>query len=511
MLVAVTFLCAKYQHKYVITAAITALGYLINTGITSLNMQVVPGVIHPRIFASDLTVRNDYNDSQALSVDGFLTTTWNPSFRERESGNSILNTIMRNLLVMTEEVPIWCNKSDDYSYPFKQVAASYGFPARTWQQYALSTALEPSALVTLPMNAATSELPTDIELPMNKSIATNLAAYALLVSNSFLGWWGEDDVAWGHNWYLFYKNRTDSFAMADHLNLTEHFSGETSFLANVHDVIVDYYSKATNASTTDNLAKLEFSRVDLSETVVFDALTIEIPTQIIGKQAGNSSDFYKSLNAVLCNHDACLMNDLGEFTGDAASTTVYPRVQALAICFNQAGGEDLVVDFNYCRANEVFQACEQRSNTSMIIVSVGKRLEGDVFESRPENTSSGIPIAGQVKNARMVYSLTVGRLSWTLEDLSGVYSAECLVEGGCYGIQFPLENAGNTSTADVLVSSARGTPLNLLSPINLNELFFQPSVSISQWKVLVRRRAGSRDPTSSDCSATQFQNYRYIF
>ncbi|EGZ05680.1 hypothetical protein PHYSODRAFT_307457 [Phytophthora sojae] len=392
---------------------------------------------------------------------------------------------MRNLLATTEDVPTWCNKSNDYSYPFKQIAASYGFPARSWQQNALSTALEPSCVLTLPMNAAASELPSDTELPMNKSIATNLAAYALLVSNNFLGWWGEDDVAWGHDWYLYYKDRTDSFAMADHLNLTEHFSGEVSFLANVHEVVADYFRKTANASTTNDLAKVEFAHVDLSDTMVFDALTIEISTQKTGKQANNSSDFYESLNSVLCNHDACLLNDLGEFIANGASTTIYPRVQALAICLNEAGGEDLVVDFNYWRANEVFQACERRSNTSMIIVSIGKRLEGDAFERRPANTNPGVSIAGQLKNARMVYFLTVGRLSWTPEDLSDVFSAECLVESGCYGIQFPLDNGENTSRAEVLVSSARGVPINLLNPINLNELFFQHSVSISQWKILV--------------------------
>ncbi|KAG6974380.1 hypothetical protein JG688_00003097 [Phytophthora aleatoria] len=152
-----------------------------------------PGQIHPTILASDLIVENDHEVSQPLDGDNLLTTTFNAKYRENTPGNSVLNTIMRTLLIPTEEIPTWCNRTDDYQYPFKNVHASYGFPSRAWQQRALSSALEPTVTLSIPLNTESSELPSDEELPMTVSIATNLAVYALVVSNTFLGWWKSAD------------------------------------------------------------------------------------------------------------------------------------------------------------------------------------------------------------------------------------------------------------------------------------------------------------------------------
>ncbi|EGZ28892.1 hypothetical protein PHYSODRAFT_251553 [Phytophthora sojae] len=409
MVISVAFLClaTKFsqlgeRRAYLAMAAVAAVGYLMNTGLSSLNVQVISGDIHPRILAADLAEQSSSDDTaQQLSADGFVTTTWSHSFREDTAGNSVLNTIMRKLFVPTENVPTWCNHTDAFVSPFKNIAASYGFPSRSWQQLALSQALTPTASVAMPMNAATSDLPADYELLMNQSIATNLATYALIVSNSFLGWWSSTDEAWSI-YAPGYVNRNQSIplVMADYLNLT---ASSPDFLRNLHGVIVEYFEKAENASTTDELATMEFSHVDLAETVAFDAFAIEIPTQMIG-------------------------------------------------------------------SNEVAQACDQRSNTSMIIVSVGKRMEGDAFEDDPDG------LAARVANARIVYSLTVGRLSWSLEDLSEVYDASCATGSGCSGVRFPLESS------DQLLVGVSDIPMDLLSPINLNAIWFD--VGSSQWTTL---------------------------
>ncbi|KAF1795526.1 hypothetical protein GQ600_6554 [Phytophthora cactorum] len=240
--------------------------------------------------------------------------------------------------------------------------------------------------------------------------------------------------------------------MADYLNLTTNSSGDSTFLSNAHEVIVNYYNKAENASTTDDLAKLEFSRVDVSETM--------------DDNSSSSNPFYQTMYGFLCNREVCLMPNLQEYTGSGATTTIYPRVQALAICLNDAGNEDLTVDFTYYRADEVMQSCKQRSTTSMVVVSIGKRIEG----------------AGRLVNARMVYSLTVGRLSWTVEDLASVYGANCASADGCDGIRFPLEKSDNASTGDMLLVSDTGIPTSLLSPINMNINWF--SVGTTQWTIL---------------------------
>ncbi|OWZ12552.1 hypothetical protein PHMEG_00014260 [Phytophthora megakarya] len=493
MLVGVAVLCFatdytihhKQRSKYVVLGAIGIVGYLLNTGLSALNMQVSPGDIYPTILSSDLIVENANVDSQPLTADGMLTTTLDSKFRESTPGNSILNTIMRTLLVPTEEVPTWCNQTDDYSYPFKNVIASYGFPVRSWQLRALSSALEPTATLTIPMTAAISDLPSDKELPMNVSIATNLAVYALVVSNTFLGWWGSSDDVWSqYSGGYESVNKSVPLVMAEYLNLTAPSSATSTFVGNFYNVSVDYFNKAENASTTDNLAKLEFSHLDLSDTVVFDALTIDIPLQKRGIQEDNSSSsnpFYQSMFESLCNREACLMPELKECTADGSTTTIYPRVQALAICLNEEGSEDLTVDFSYFNQDEVMQSCKQRSNTSMIVVSVGKRIVGDAFEEDPTGAN---PI-GRVVNARMVYSITIGRLSWEVENLASVYDATCASEGGCNGIRFPLEKAENATSADFLLVGDNGILMSLLSPINMNLWWFSGfSVGASQWKIL---------------------------
>ncbi|KAG1697555.1 hypothetical protein DVH05_015998 [Phytophthora capsici] len=479
MVVSVTVLCIatkcsvhhENQRRYLAMGVIGVVGYLMNTGFSALNVQVVSGGVHPRIIPSDLAVESGLVDStQQLDGQGLLSTTWSKNFRENIPGNSVHNTILRTLFAETEDVPTWCNRSDDYPNPFKTVMATYGFPSRSWQQYALSKALEPTATLKMPMNLDSGP-PLDPNLPMNESIAINLAVYAMLVSNSFFGWWGGEDQTWDRSNHI----TVQSLAMADYFNLTKRSSSNATVASDIYGRIVEYFSKADNKSVTDELANIEFSHVDITETISFDALTIEIPTLKYGEQTDNSSSlnpFYRSLVSFLCNAVACLLPDTEVYTAfRTETTTIYPRVQALAICINDEGGEELVAVFEYHEANQLYQSCDQRSNTSMIIISVGKRIEGDSLEAGSRDHD-----AAQAVNARMVYSLTVGRLVWTLENLNDTYGAECASETGCRGIRFELESGD-----DVLVGE-HAIPMRSLSPINLNTNWF--SVEGSQWKIL---------------------------
>ncbi|KAG7392616.1 ribosome biogenesis protein tsr3 [Phytophthora pseudosyringae] len=490
MVVAVAVLCVatkwsvhqESRRAYVVMAVIGAVGYLMNTGFSALNMQVSPGKIQPRITSSDLAV-DDFNDSSQSTDDAvFFATFSNASYRENTPANSVLNTILRNLFVKTDKIPASCSVSQDYDVPYKELVAYYGFPSRSWQQRALSKALEPTDAITMPMNAAAAELPTDDELPMNVSIATNLAVYALITSNSFLGWWSQEDEAWGPANQCPLASRSEPLEMATCLNLSTRSSAGATFVSDVHETIVDYFSRAANASTTHEKATIAFSHFNVSDTVAFDALTIEIPTQTMAGPGGSASSDLSSytLSDSGCNPGACLaMHDPNvlEYTADGDQTTVYPRVQALAICLNDDGGEELIVDFSFNQSSDLLQSCPKRSNTSMLIVSIGKRVEGDTFEDSSDDYS-----AGEMVNARTVYSLTVGRLSWLVEDLGEVYNATCTNADGCGGIRFPLERAENASSNEMALVGHSSIPMNLLSPINMNVNWFP--VGSSQWKLL---------------------------
>ncbi|GMF12821.1 unnamed protein product [Phytophthora lilii] len=446
MVFAVAFMCLSapfdIQHEnhrgYLVMGAVGVASYLMNTGFSSLNMQIASGNIEPRITPHDLTVENFRDTAQSLNAHDFYTTLSNASYRENAPNNSVLNTILRSLFITREDVPAWCNQSQDYAAPYKKVIANYGFPSRSWQQRALFQSLEPTASMSMRMSASDEDLPSEKSMPMSVSIATNLAVYAMVVKC---------------------------------FNLTKRSSTSATFISDVHDATVNYYANAENASTTDELATIEYSHVDLSDSVVFDALKIEIPTQMIGKQDNHSSHnlFYESLTNFL---------------------------QALAICLNDAGGEELVVNYNSYLSNEVLQSCKQRSNTSIFIVSVGKRIEGDAFMDTPE-----FGYAGRIVNARTVYSLTVGRLSWIFENLAEVYNATCAVKNGCGGIRFPLKQAEQAGTSDVLLVSDYSIPMDLLSPINMNVAWFP--VSSSQWKILASTLEETRGGDFYSMSATE--------
>ncbi|EGZ05689.1 hypothetical protein PHYSODRAFT_307464 [Phytophthora sojae] len=481
MVVAVIFLMLasrmsaylESRRRYLLIGVIGVVGYLMNTGFNSMNLQVVPGAVSPRIMPSDLVVESVHDDTQQLDAEGNLTTTWDPKFRESTPGNSVLNTILRGLFIPREEVPTHCKETDDWYYAtaFKNVLPSYGFPSRTWQQNALSKALEPTASLSMPMNAAESDLEQYDDLPMSKAIATNLVVYSLVVSNTFLGWWTKEDEAWGS---FSHANATGKVVLADYFNLTTRSTGNANFASTARQVIIDYYDKAELSRTSDELAKVEFTRVNLTETIVFDALTIEIPTRTYGTQRDNSSStnpFYWPLYSYACNTKACLLADNEEYKADGNTTAIHPRVQALAICLNDQGEETLVVDNDYSGLEQILQSCTRRSTTSMMVVSLGKRIEGDSLVSS-SNT---------VENARMVYSLTVGRLAWRPENFSETYNAECKTGDGCRGIRFPLGNNGTLLNDHLLVSES-GIPMSLLSPINLNWNWFP--ISDSQWKML---------------------------
>ncbi|GMF19015.1 unnamed protein product [Phytophthora fragariaefolia] len=117
----------------------------------------------------------------------------------------------------------------------------------------------------------------------------------------------------------------------------------------------------------------------------------------------------------------------------------------------------------------------------MIVISVGKRVEGDAFLDSQADMTSVYPV-GQLVNARMVYSLTVGRLAWTYENLAETYNATCGSDDDCRGIRFQLEKTNGSSTADHLLINYDSVPLSLLSPLSLNLNWFQ--LRASQWKNL---------------------------
>lgn len=82
----------------------------------------------------------------------------------------------------------------------------------------------------------------------------------------------------------------------------------------------------------------------------------------------------------------------------------------------------------------VLLPCKRSSTTSMRVVSIGMRIEGNDWDMKPETDGTTMM---QLTNLRTVYSITVARLSWAIEDLATAFSARCVVHGAdkCGGVR----------------------------------------------------------------------------
>ncbi|ETK82764.1 hypothetical protein L915_11927 [Phytophthora nicotianae] len=97
-------------------------------------------------------------------------------------------------------------------------------------------------------------------------------------------------------------------------------------------------------------------------------------------------------------------------------------------------------------------SCVAMSNNSMLIFSGGKRIAGDTwsFQAPPAW------LLLDTTEARQVYSVTMGKLSWELKDLSTLYDAPCTAKE-CRGI-WALVNSSDANSSH-LVLGGEGIPL----------------------------------------------------
>lgn len=177
-----------------------------------------------------------------------------------------------------------------------------------------------------------------------------------------------------------------------------------------------------NISTSE--INVSFSSIELSPQIRFDSVTFELPTtwaRMEGTKIG--SDFYHSLDTNnQCNEHACIFQSHLDYPSD--------QVYVLQLCAAQAN------DTTDAIANMFADDCIT-TNNSALIFSFAQHL---AVEQVDVTLGSLGYMNVTLKNARKIYSATIGKLSWQTTDLAQVYGAECSAEDGCDGLYFPLEN-----------------------------------------------------------------------
>lgn len=99
----------------------------------------------------------------------------------------------------------------------------------------------------------------------------------------------------------------------------------------------------------------------------------------------------------------------------------------------------------------------------MLVIDLGVRTDGDRWDI---DTSYGSRNTTRFKSLRTVYSITIGRLSWEIEDLVKTFSAECgSKDSDCEGLRFKMQPGSDKS--DYLVAGKKSLPLAQLNKFNV--------------------------------------------
>uniref|UniRef100_K3X018 Uncharacterized protein n=1 Tax=Globisporangium ultimum (strain ATCC 200006 / CBS 805.95 / DAOM BR144) TaxID=431595 RepID=K3X018_GLOUD len=225
---------------------------------------------------------------------------------------------------------------------------------------------------------------------------------------------------------------------------------------------------AINVSVTD--VRVEISRTNLTTDIRFDAITLEIPLDYLPhqrltynntalewipvKETPTGNRVYDMLKYEDCSGNSCVVQ-LTEYDSSEAEHYI------------ESGREDSMALLNRGIRGGIDR---NPSNTSFIVVGVGKRIQGDEILTYQEMNYTSQTLVRLI-NARKVYSVTVGLLSWRTQDLVKVYGAGCVIVGNntCMGLSFPLDA---TASEQHLLAGASRLPLRLLSPLYFTDYFY---------------------------------------
>ncbi|KAK1929085.1 hypothetical protein P3T76_015378 [Phytophthora citrophthora] len=442
-----TFYDYKYWYsRYSTALATVALGYLISSGLSALNVQVVPGEVTIQMNSSDLALPVLTNAT--VAVDGVLDSAWDKSFSETTKGNSVLNTVFRSFILPFDASSDGICTSTDYRYP--EASVSFGYPSRSWHAKATLKISDTEKAVQFNLNTDLDNLDNE-ELPMDENIAIDL-----LVDMLELGWsWVRDPIEMDNYFFdklkygeaLDRKFREDtsatSFSIAEVANLTKETRGEDNFLQASTRLLRSalYFNKEETSSLTIDNSTVKYSQTPISDVVVFDSLTLELsfPVNL------SFSSIYQ------CSRNGCWNKIPLEGEG------FNQHVRAYGQCLNKDGTEETRI----YRENDDYSidntSCVGMSNSSIRVFSGGRRLAGDtlIFDA-PESLDFGGVKATQ---ARQIYSVTMGRLSWRLQDLSTRYDAQCSA-GSCQGV-WAMVDSSEAGTSHLLLGES-GIPLQQL-------------------------------------------------
>lgn len=409
------------------------------------------------------------NDSDLAE---YFTTT--PTTTNRTSS---ADTILRSSMMMADATAAndagQCSRASPRRLPAQ---LDYGFPSRRWLSDMLPFAPETTAANTLKASLGDGDIAAST-MPMGLAVARNLVGYALRATDDYFREQGTE-------------TNVSVFELRD---LPADFDSASSGDSSMTEALV----AAANASlslaveTRSHLQNISVSESSLefvtypwttdSGELTFKGVTLELPMDedFLRRQVQMYNDTTQSvlygshvpsglfeINAKEeCGRNGCIISPVG------AALTTAPvdegsQVRAIPVCLDASGNEDYEATMNVDGTE-----CEYRSTNSVLVFSFAKRIVGDAISTSRANSTNSDGVVVLLTNARKIYQITAGRLSWQTTDLASKFKASCKAQD-CNGLVFPLSD----DQRQVIVGSEH-VPVNNLSSYTPSLLSWTPLVT----------------------------------
>ncbi|KAG1713004.1 hypothetical protein DVH05_000733 [Phytophthora capsici] len=376
---------------------------------------------------------------------------------------SSVDTILRSSMQMAdataENAVGQCSRPSPRRLPAQ---LDYGFPSRQWLSEMLPYAPETTDSNTL-LVSLNNEV-TEVTMPMKLTTARDLVSYALRATDDF---YREQDV----------QANASAFELQD---LPVNFETASPDDVSMTRALVKAANGSLNSAvnTRSHLRNFSISESSMefvkfpwttdSGDLVFEGVTLEIPmgAEYLRREVKLMNDTTQSVvygSQVLdglfeinakeeCGRYGCIISPAGALL-TTAPVDEGSQVRALPICLDADGNDDYEATTNVDGSE-----CEYQSITSMLVLSFAKRITGDAISSSIIKNTSGEAEVVMLTNARKVYQVTAGRLSWETTDLAAKYEASCEASD-CQGLAFPLSDGER----EVIVGSEHVPVANLTS------------------------------------------------
>lgn len=359
--------------KLVLLAITGGVGWFATQGFVATNVQLKPMDTIPYLSFADLNgfdanLMNNYQNYTPYSGD---TTQIS------------ISTLLRSAVAGTNpRETATCSVFDEGDHT---VSALFGFSNHEWLQYMLPNGSSKTAHMNLAMNQSWSF--ADLTLPMYQKDATTLAIFSLEMTDVFFAAQKSNNVTCSESLWNGYGDQTPE--------------DTNGFLGAYQDLI---WSTFTNEKEyfkhfSTNESSVEFTKMNLSDNITFDAITLEIPLKrnffsrsLTAHITSNSSnggsdtltynstqlDVEEDEDAIYemavwddCNTYGCMLSGLDEV--NAKGVVTYPESQVLAIriCLDADGNEDILGTISNCYYGH--------SNTSFVVFSIASRIEGEAM------------------------------------------------------------------------------------------------------------------------------------